>query len=96
VREIKYKQTGEIIEITEGYMQEGVYIGFSRVVEISMNKLWVKSGYWKTEKDVLIPHGKFQWHQITINGQIKTICPPGIYTGVQEGYRVRLLRCPGK
>ena len=44
----------------------------------------------------MVPYGKFNWKQVTQDGEIHTKCPDGLYVGVQDGYRVRIVYCPTK
>ena len=81
VREVRYRDNGCIVSITEGFMEKGYLSGFGRICSVSYgNTLEIKTGFWKSDKDILMPHGKFQWHNISEKGVIQVL-PYGVYTG---------------
>jgi hypothetical protein len=78
----------------EGYLLKGIFTGFARVIEVvSSTKINVKMGYFQNKNGMMVPHGKFQWLQIT-EDSVHTICPMGIYASVFEGFKVRIVSCP--
>ena len=81
VREVRYKDNGCIISIQEGFMEKGFLSGFGRIVTVSpQNRLEIKTGFWKSDNGILMPHGKFVWHSVSERGY-RTILPFGVYTG---------------
>jgi hypothetical protein len=65
-------------------------------MEYQEGQLEIKTGYWQTVNKLMVPYGKFNWKQMTQDGEVKTKCPDGLYCGVQDGYRVRIVYCPSK
>ena len=81
VREVRYRENGCIVSITEGFMEKGYLSGFGRICSVSSgNSLEIKTGFWKSDNEILMPHGKFQWHKISEKG-VMQVLPYGVYTG---------------
>ena len=93
VRQVIYKKNLMATSIIEGQMKEGEFRGFARVMEFHGGNIEIKTGYFNTVRGVLIPYGKFTWQHMSDEGELRTKCVPGLYVGVQDGHRIKMVHC---
>jgi hypothetical protein len=91
-RQITYVQEADqknfaVVSVMEGRMLNGMFDGFARCFEVKQLSMHAKVGFWKPANGVSVPYGKFWWVK---NGD--DLCEKGVWFGVLEKYRIRLLR----
>jgi hypothetical protein len=92
-----------LTDVMEGELSNGSFEGYARCFEVRFKKcknsspdVSCKVGFWKTNENALMPHGKWVWYMTNQNNETTMRASDGIYTADKDPRnRIIITKCPG-